>query len=154
MPGVTTARYQHKRLLVQSIDVEEIANATFGLEGGAIGIFMQPTHCRADTVIFPWYFAEKRATSLGRVGTMQVDRMLDYSKCCRAMAESRIELACPAPGGGGYGSEMGTRFLQLFHKPLHAENSPLYVMVMTHCVRSNLWKAPIHRPKRAKSGAV
>ena len=61
--------------LVESIDVEEIAAPRLDCREALLGIFMQPTHCRAGTAIFPWYSAERKAISPGRVGTMPGDRI-------------------------------------------------------------------------------
>ena len=68
---------------------------------------------RADTAI-SWYL-EKRATSLaGWDYAGRQDRLIIQSAVEPWANREYVELACPAPGGGGYGGEMGTRFLQLF----------------------------------------
>ena len=102
--------------LVQSIDVEEIASATFGLQGGAIGhihaAYALPRRYGDISMVFRGEKGDITWQSWDYAGRQ--DRLIIQSAVEPWANREYVELACPAPGGGGYGGEMGTRFLQLF----------------------------------------
>lgn len=111
--------------LVENIDVEEVASATFQLEGGAIGhihaAYALPRRYGDISMVFRGDKGDITWQSFDYAGRQ--DRLTIQSVVEPWARREYQEHSCPAPGGVGYGGQMGTDFLRGFMAATRGEGS-------------------------------
>lgn len=122
--------------LVEDIDVEEIATATFRLSGGAIG------HIHAAYAL-PRRYGDIQLIARGQRGDItwqswdyagRQDQLALQSDVEPWSQSIYLQKSCPAPGGVGYGGQMGLDFLNDFIRA--AEEKKPFVCTGLDALRS------------------